>query len=78
MALRHGPEAAVEEVEADAEVGVHEPFPVHAPVMDIVQPPRVQEPRAENRNPGHPEIFDVHTAEWPALLNVDGRGKFRA
>ena len=40
----HGPEKAVKKIEAYAEVRVHEPFAVHAPVMNVVQPPGFQEP----------------------------------
>ena len=37
MALSHGREDSVKKVEADAEVGAHEAFAVHAAVMNDVE-----------------------------------------
>ena len=60
MALRHGPEEAVEKIEADAEICVHGASVVHAAMMDVMQPSRFQEPRFQDGNFRHPEILDVH------------------
>ena len=60
VAFCHGPEETVKEIEADAEVRVHEAFAVHAAMMNIVQPSGPEEPRAQQGNPSHPEVFDVH------------------
>src|SRR5260370_382514 len=61
MPLYHSPEESVKKVEADAEVGVHEAFAVHTPVMNVVQPSGSKEPRLKQRNPSHPEVLGVHS-----------------
>jgi hypothetical protein len=53
-------EEAVEKVEADAKVGVHEAFAVQAFVVNIVKTARVQKPSAQDGDSGHPEVLDVH------------------
>src|SRR6267142_2740187 len=60
MTLRHGSEEAVEKVEADAEVGIHEAVAVQAFVMNVVQLARFQKPSPQARNSGHPIVLDVH------------------
>src|SRR5713226_437540 len=60
MPLCHGPEESVKKVEADAEVAVHEAYAVHASVMNVMQSSGSQEPRSQEWNSRHPEVFDMH------------------
>ena len=77
MALGHGLEEPVKKVEADAEVGVHEAFAVHAAVMNVVQSSGSQEPRSKERNSRHPEVPDVHSVVQIAE-HQDGAAEQRA
>src|SRR6266699_3309548 len=76
MALGHGPEEPVKKVEADAEVGVHEAFAVHAAVMNVVQSSGSQEPRSKERNSRHPEVPDVPVVQ--VAEHQDGPAEQRA